>query len=718
MQRTPPAKAAMKCRGFALVLLVVAIQGPCLAIAAQFSSQQAEPVSTVVTLIRELKARVEADARLEQQSYDEYACWCSDTLARKAKDISDAKQQITDLQTVLIKLKAEIASHGAEIEQVKKDIAANVESRREATGVRDKENAGYFDEKTESEQCTGALEAAIKVLAGAGQKKGFLETMQEATLLSVVAGVREVLVKPKVSQAVSVADLDVVKRFVDKPEVFVGGHGVSAAQVGNNPFGNYAPQSTQIQGILKGMYDTFVSDMEKSNADEAEAQKAFQALMATKLKEFETLQKTLEQHELDKAEKSQKEAQSREILDDTKAQLEADEQFFATTKSNCQDKASEWSERVRLRTEELQGITKCMQILSSAEARDVFRNSSITLVQMSSQISHKNVAGKGPTAAFSTLKALATRYKNTRLAHIALQLKSGGRFDKVTASIDSMIELLRKEEQADIEHRDRCQGAENKNSNDMEDLNHDIGTADQKIKLLGGANTRLGLQVSSLANGINATEGDRAERLKLRNDEEAEFRKAMKHDSDAIALLEQAIVAMTRFYKRNKAPLTLLGEEPEEYSHDPDKAPETIWSGPSYGGRKSETEGLVAILEMIKEDVEKEMKTARADDAKAQELYLKEDSDMKETLDRQRSLKLAKERELADVQEDMLDTQQHKTSKEGDLSAEGELKDALYGDCNWVKTHFDSRRTKRKAEMDGLQEAKSYLAGVESGQVI
>merc|ERR1740122_677579 len=129
---------------------------------------------------------------------------------------------------------------------------------------------------------------------------------------------------------------------------------VNAMQIANNPFGDYAPQSTQIQGILKGMYDGFTASLEKANAEEADAQKAFEELMATKKKELETLQLTLEKEELDQAEKTKKLADARVDLDDTKVQLKADEEFFATTKEACKLKSQEWSERSRLRTEEMQ----------------------------------------------------------------------------------------------------------------------------------------------------------------------------------------------------------------------------------------------------------------------------------------------------------------------------------------------------------------------------
>merc|ERR1719311_1462443 len=101
----------------------------------------------------------------EQKSYDKYACWCEKTLERKAKDIEDAKAKLIELQEEINKLSGDLGVHGAEIEQLKKDIAENLQAQKAATELREKENAEYEEEKTESEQCIGALEMAIKVLA-------------------------------------------------------------------------------------------------------------------------------------------------------------------------------------------------------------------------------------------------------------------------------------------------------------------------------------------------------------------------------------------------------------------------------------------------------------------------------------------------------------------------------------------------------------------------
>jgi len=672
------------------------------------------PISRVVGLITELKAKVESDGKSEQQSYDKYACWCENTLARKAANINDAKDTIEKLQTEINKLNGDLGAHGAQISQLTKDLAQNAEAQKEANEVRDKEYQEYENDKTEAEQCLGALEQAIKVMTGAGTgKKGFLETMQEAQLLSVVAGVRGVLDKPVATEGVSDKDLALVKQFISSPEDFVGGRvsTMSAAQIAQNPYGDYAPQSSAIQGILKGMYDSFAADLEKDNAQEADRQKAFEELMATKKAEQSTLEATLEKQSHDEAHKSKALSDAKTQRDDTDAQMRADQVFFEDTKAACKVKASEWAERSRLRTEELTGIAKAIQILSSGDASRTFQASGTTFVQT------KSVSSRSHTyrlKAYNTLKALSLKYTDRHMGKLAVAVKMGGHFDKIIAMIDQMISSLRKEEAEDIAHRDRCQGSQGKNANDMADLNHDIEKSAAELERMGDSETELKASIKSLEDQIGETKTALDEMLQMRNQESAEFKQALKDDADAVDLIAKAVVSLTKFYKDNKIPLSLAQKKKEDpkYSVDEDKAPETTFSGGDYGGRKGESGGIIAILEMLKEDTENEMKTSRADDAEAQKDYEKQKAALDETLNAQTNSKVAAEQELAGLQEDIADAEEFKDSKASDLAEEQKLEASLGKDCAWVEANFESRRDKRKTETDGLVEAKNALAGV------
>jgi len=673
--------------------------------------------------MKELSARIESDGKEELSSYDKYSCWCEDTLARKAKDISSAKEQVDGLQTLVQKLQGEIGTHGVEIENLNKLIAENRESQSEAEEMRGQDNSEYENEKSESEQCIGALEAAIRALAGAGAgKKGFLETLQEAQLLSVVNGMESVLKHPVASRTVSNQDLAMVRSFFEQPGRLAGRRsGLSASQLSNNPFGDYAPQSTQIQGVLKGLYDAFTASLEKANVAESESAKSFQELMGTKRAELATLSETLERQELDKATKAKQMADSKLLREDTQEQLKADEAFFATTKEGCQEKAKVWSERVRLRTEELQGLDKAVEILSSEESVAVFTNSSTTLLQVSSS---RRVGSRGIAA----LQNIAKMYRSGAVAKIATAATTRGYFDKVIADIDSMIALLRKEEAMDIEHRDRCQNSENKNKNDKEDLQRDMEKANAAIETMKTEETDLQAQIKELGYEIGNSTQDKQELLAMRTAETSRFRSALETDKRAAELITKAIETMAAFYERNKLSAiqaTSKRREEPEYSSDPDRAPETSWDGDKYAGRKSEHVGVTAILEMIREDVYKEMETAKRDEASAQGEYKKQSAALADAIRSQEMSKAASEKELAELQAKILAKEEFLSAKTADLDGETKLAASIYDDCSWVSggargagPSFDTRAQKRKTEMDGLVAAKNYLAGVEDGTAL
>jgi len=192
-----------------------------------------------------------------------------------------------------------------------------------------------------------------------------------------------------------------------------------------------------------------------------------------------------------------------------------------------------------------------------------------------------------------------------------------------------------------------------------------------------------------------------------RNQENANFKKALKDDVDAVALLEQAIAAITKFYTENKIPLE-FAQEPE-YTVDEDKAPDATFS--SSGSSKSETTGLIAILSMLKEDLEKEIAVARKEEGEAQAEYEKLNGEATEAVEALKQKETALKAEEAELEGKIADT-------EGEIDGHKEVaentekeKETLAISCDWVKETFDSRREKRKAEIAGLEEAKALLAG-------
>merc|ERR1719305_1264277 len=166
---------------------------------------------------------------------------------------------------------------------------------------------------------------------------------------------------------------------------------LGAVQI-KGPFGDYAPASTQIQGLLKGMYDAMVSDLETKNAAQAISQKNYEGLMDTKKSELEALTSNLGSKTTSMGEDTKELSESTIERDETEVQLADDTKFFQEAKEACRTKANNWATRTKLRSEEPSGIEKAEGILNSDDAKDTFGKADSTLLQRQqrSKASHKN----------------------------------------------------------------------------------------------------------------------------------------------------------------------------------------------------------------------------------------------------------------------------------------------------------------------------------------
>merc|ERR1719247_583522 len=113
----------------------------------------------------------------------------------------------------------------------------------------------------------------------------------------------------------------------------MGEHAKFAGLQQKGPFGDYAPASGAIQGILKGMYDAFTGDLETKNADQAMKQKQYEELTATKAAELTTLKSTLEKKKETLGTDTKTMTDSMVERDETQAQLADDEKFFDETQA-------------------------------------------------------------------------------------------------------------------------------------------------------------------------------------------------------------------------------------------------------------------------------------------------------------------------------------------------------------------------------------------------
>jgi len=680
------------------------------------AAEKASPVDRVVELIQGLKAKIIADGKKEQATYDKYACWCEKTTGRKTGDIAAAQELIKELSASILEEKGRLGSYGADIANLKKQIKENKEAQNEAESLRKKENEDYVATKAALEQGIANLGKAIKVLGDATASKGAshlsgshpeLGTVQyETRMLTVVAGVRSAmsLYSRRNSDDMNLrkADFASVKTFLSNPTAWV------QTSVSSPHKAEYTTQSSAIQGMLKDMHDSFQRDLADAIETEKAKQEDYDGLMATKRQDLILLEDDLLKNEGGEGDDAKQLADNQKQREETQKQLDTDEAFLETTTKSCKDKANEWAERSRLRTEELAGINQAVDILTSDEAQASFSSASTTFVQVSKTSNAQQIR------VANILKRTAVKSKNVHLALVATQVSAGmtWHFDKLIEDIDKMIAKLRAEEQDDIDKKDWCESERNAANKKNEKLEYEKDQLNKKM-------SRGSAKIDSLNNEHTDTEGQMsdlnttmADALALRNKQNTDFKAAIKADSDSVVLLTKAIEALSKFYEKN----SFVQSKQPEYTEDEDVAPEASFSGST--SRSSENTGIVSLLDMIKEDMENEMKVAREEEAKAEAEYramLKESQESMAAME-QKCVDLKSQ--VAAITKENKDTQAVHDDKHASKLATDKYLNDIKEECDWIDSKFDTRAAQRKDEIAGLESGKGQLAGMKAASLV
>merc|ERR1719265_628421 len=138
--------------------------------------------------------------------------------------------------------------------------------------------------------------------------------------------------------------------------------------------------------------------------------------------------------------------------------------------------------------------------------------------------------------------------------------------------------------------------------------------------------------------------------------------------------------------------------------------PPPTWEG-GYGGKTGESQGIVAIMEMVEEDIKKDRADAKADEDDAQKEY---DAFKKDSEDKMSSLKKEKEateKRMGDAETDKSNTEKSRATKKGELDTLLDKIKDINPNCEYFEVNYPMRTKNRQIEIDGLNKAKAILQG-------
>merc|ERR1719197_304608 len=392
------------------------------------------------------------------------------------------------------------------------------------------------------------------------------------------------------------------------------------------------------------MKQTMEKELAECTAAEQKAIGIYDELVAAKEAEIEAATKAVEDKLTRVGNLGVEIATMKEDLDDAgKAMLE-DKKFLAELEKGCATKQAEWDERCKLRTEELLALADTIKMLNDDDALELFKKTLPGSSLLQIQVTNKEVRGM----ALAALRAPG--HVDYRLDLIALALKGKKvSMDKVIKMIDDMVVLLKKEQGDDDDKKEMCEKQLDKAEDDLKvtettisDLEKDIDDTKESIATLTD-------EIAALKKGIEELDKMVEDATYNRKEENEDYQSLMASDSAAKELIGMAKNRMNKFYNPSlyKAPpkrelteeerITLnmggtlaptaapggiagtgIGFLISEHRGAPPPPPETFGA---YSKKSEESNGVIAMMDAMVADLDKEMQEADVEEKDAQAEY-------------------------------------------------------------------------------------------------
>merc|ERR1719166_559172 len=154
--------------------------------------------------------------------------------------------------------------------------------------------------------------------------------------------------------------------------------------------------------------------------------------------------------------------------------------------------------------------------------------------------------------------------------------------------------------------------------------------------------------------------------------------------------------------------------EHAEHTHSSVQAPPpppATWD--AYAKKSQESTGVIAMLDLLIKDLEKDIAAAKLDEQHGQLDYetMMKESAAKRTED-SKSLG-AKLEDKADAEKALSDYSDVKKDTTDELMATMKYIQSLHLECDWLLQYFDVRKEARTGEIDSLGKAKAVLSGAD-----
>jgi chromosome segregation ATPase len=393
------------------------------------------------------------------------------------------------------------------------------------------------------------------------------------------------------------------------------------------------------------MKDDMEKNLEDAKSGETVASAGFADLKSAKDAEVELASESIEAKEKKTGALAVSIAQSQDALEDTTEDQTDSQTMLKTLLTTCDSKKLEWQARLKSRTDEISAISEAVTILNDDDALDVFKKAvPAALVEQASgflQTQHSEGTMLKLQKALDIIRKANQAHHDVHLSFLLSKMttkvysKQGPDFGAVSKMIDEMVTVLTNEQAEDAKKKEWCTAelmkAEKEMSTKQEKMDASTATISQIEDEIGGIKD----DMKALETSISDLDKAVFEATAARKQAHAEYVESLQLTEAAVGLIGKAKNRLNKFYNPTvykaapKKEATMEEKIIASYGsfiqrHVSTKsAKRQLPDIPELPDKKeSNSGGVMALMDTIVLDLEKDKATAEADEKTAQKEYV------------------------------------------------------------------------------------------------
>lgn len=660
-------------RHFGVVMSLVATA------AANKSSSGNSGVATVIATLEEMVEKGKKEAQAEKETFATFEQWCAGTTVQLAKAIQSNKEVIAMQTAVYDENTALSADKQSEITAAQAEIAGLEGEIAKEKKERDRQHEVF---KLMESELSGNI-------AACEQAKGILKKERDDPRGSAAF--------VQVTNMMSATQRTTIQLLM---------------KMNQAPAWQHENKSGQVIQMIDDLMAEFVTNLQEARVKEG-SQRGNHSTIQTQKHGMITLKnEDIGRWKQEKGKADTDAAEAAEIKAAEEATFAENTKTEKTVKTTCATKTEEFAARQKLREDEFIAIQEAIKALHGAVGTGGPRqadDSGFALLQLGKARVPTMSEGIEQTAAL--FRQVGEKHHSKQMMLLSISIAEGGPFDKVVTMIKGLRTRLIKEDQEATAKHMKCSAMMDENKQSIDDAVADISTFENQIASETGTIVQKTDEITALIKSQKDSDDTIKQKDALRAQEREQNTQTIADATQAIEGVELAMKIMSEFQAKADDAEALV-QQPV-----PVTIPQT-WDQPYKGS--GEGGSILDVLQILLEDFMTEKNKTEMDEStqkKEQEDFLYDEKVAKTqrdmNLENARKLKANAEENLAKAQTDLENSQDElkglKVAKDDIEITQGCVKNA---GMTMQQIH-EVESTARLAEIESLKQGLAILNNVE-----